>query len=41
LEGKGSNLGESKFNSIFAKKIVWQEYERVEKTLAEGVAKKG
>jgi len=35
----GSNLGGLKFNFLFAKKLVWPEYERVETTLAEGATK--
>jgi len=30
----GLNLGGLKFNFIFAKRLVWPEYERVETTLA-------
>jgi len=36
----GSNLGGLKFNSFFAKQLVWAEYERVETTLAEGEGKR-
>jgi len=40
-KGRGSILGRTKLNSIFAKRSFWLEYEGIEKTLSEWAAKGG